>query len=110
MAKDKDYQRLIHTRRWLQLRKQVLSDHPLCQCCEAAGLATPATEVHHITPVEEAVNYAEKIRLMYDPGNLRALCHSCHVQEHTKMGRGGKEANRERQQRKIKKIVKKFYE
>ena len=77
MAKDKDYIRLIHTGRWLSLRKEVLTAHPLCAECAKAGRVEAATEVHHVRPVEEAIGYADKIRRMYDPHNLQALCHDC---------------------------------
>lgn len=90
MAKDKEYKRLIHTARWQQLRRDKLSDSPLCERCEAEGRVTAAVEVHHVIPVEHALTKQEKARLMYDYHNLRALCHECHVKEHTEMGRSGK--------------------
>lgn len=46
-------------------------------------LLTPATEVHHVRPVEEAFTLAEREQRMYDPHNLLALCHNCHVQAHS---------------------------
>jgi len=110
MAKDKDYIKLIHTTEWLQLRRNTITKHPLCEQCIADGYITPATEVHHITPVECAVTYREKTRLMYDPSNLRALCHKCHVKVHTEMGRSGKEATRKRNEEHVKKIIKNFFE
>ena len=58
MAKDKEYNKLIHTNKWLRLRRDVLTKHPICQRCEAEGRLTPATEVHHIRPVEEAFTKA----------------------------------------------------
>ena len=109
MAKDKEYQKLIHTARWLWLRKAVLTAHPLCQRCERENLVTPATEVHHVRPVEEAVTLAEKRQRMYDPTNLRALCHDCHVRTHTELGRCGKEANRKRQEKHAAEIIAKFF-
>lgn len=109
MAKDKEYIKLIHTSRWLRLRRDVLSAHPLCQACEAEGLLTPATEVHHIRPVEEAFTRAERAQRMYDPHNLRALCHACHVKAHTEMGRCGKEATCKRNARHVADIVRKFF-
>lgn len=33
----------------------------------------------HIVPVDYGIDYNEKRRLMYDPDNLCALCHDCHV-------------------------------
>lgn len=81
---------MIHTMRWLRLRRNQLSEHPICQRCEAEGRLTPATEVHHIIPVEDALTFAEKQRLMFDYSNLRSLCHDCHVKTHMEMGRSGK--------------------
>ena len=109
MAKDKDYVRLIHTTRWLQLRRDIITKHPLCEQCQANGYITPSTEVHHVTPVESAVTYREKVRLMFDPTNLRALCHDCHVKVHTDMGRSGKEATKKRNAEQVAQVCKKFF-
>lgn len=109
MAKDKDYIKLIHTQRWLRLRRDTLTAHPLCELCQADGYITPATEVHHRTPVEYGINYREKYRLMYDPKNLCALCHDCHVKVHTEMGRSGKEATRRRNAEQVKNIITKYF-
>ena len=93
MAKDETYRKLIHTERWLRLRRDVLTAHPLCQRCEEEDRLTPACEVHHIIPAETALNRVEMERLMFDPHNLRALCHDCHVRTHTEMGRGWQGSN-----------------
>ena len=85
MAKDKNYQKLIHTSRWLRLRKEVLTAHPLCQRCLAEGRTTAATEVHHVKPVEEALSQRERVQRMYDLHNTQALCHDCHVKVHTEL-------------------------
>ena len=69
MAKDKEYNKLIHKNKWLKLRKAKLSSNPICERCKEK----PATEVHHIKPVEDGIG-AERYRLMYDPHNLMALC------------------------------------
>ena len=109
MSKDKDYNKLIHTARWLRLRRDVLTAHPLCERCEAEGFVTPASEVHHRVPVETAISYSEKARLMYDPNNLCALCHDCHVRVHTEMGRSGKAATKRRNAEQVKEIIVKFF-
>lgn len=109
MAKDKEYQKLIHTTRWLQLRRQVLTAQPLCQACKEAGIITPATEVHHIRPVEEAIGERERRQRMYDPHNLRALCHACHVKVHTELGRSGKAATRKRNETQVAHVLKRFF-
>lgn len=96
MAKDKDYIRMIHSSRWTELRRQVLTEHPLCEMCERDGYVAAAREVHHRTPVETAVTRADKERLMFNRGNLMALCHDCHVRIHTEMGRSGRKLTRER--------------
>lgn len=109
MAKDKDYNKLIHTVKWLRLRRDTLTAHPLCQRCEAEGRITPATEVHHIRPVEEAITMADKMQRMYDPHNLQALCHDCHVKTHTELGRCGREATRKRNTEQVQQVIKKFF-
>lgn len=109
MAKDKDYQKLIHTGKWLRLRKDILTRYPLCQRCASEGRITAATEVHHIRPVEEAITYADKRQRMYDPSNLRALCHDCHVRIHTELGRCGKDATKRRNEKQVAQVVKKFF-
>lgn len=109
MAKDKDYQRLIHTDRWLKLRRDKLTTTPLCERCQQQGIVTPATEVHHVTPVEDGLSLAEKRRLMYDPHNLRALCHDCHVQTHVELGRCGRVATKRRNEAQVAAVVEKFF-
>ncbi len=87
---------MIHTARWQRLRRDRLSEHPLCERCGEQGIVTAATEVHHVIPVETALTRQEKERLMFDYTNLRALCHDCHVKAHTDMGRSGKAQARRR--------------
>lgn len=109
MAKDKEYNKLIHTGRWLRLRRNILTAHPLCQRCQEQGIITPATEVHHVRPVEEAYSYGDKVQRMYDPHNLRALCRDCHVKVHTEMGRSGKEAMKKRNAEHVRQVINKFF-
>lgn len=108
MAKDKDYIQLIHTNRWLRLRRDKLSSQPLCERCREDGRITAATEVHHVIPVEDGLSRAEKERLMYDYSNLRALCHDCHVKTHTEMGRCGKEQAKKRAREHLKRFKERF--
>ncbi|MDE6135552.1 MAG: HNH endonuclease [Muribaculaceae bacterium] len=96
MARDKDYNRMIQSARWLRLRRQVITEHPICQDCQARGELSPSVEVHHVTPVEYGLNPSEKERLMFNRANLRALCHRCHVEQHRAMGRSGRAATRRR--------------
>ena len=70
---------------------------------------TPASEVHHIIPAESAINESEMRRLMFDPHNLMALCHDCHVKTHTEMGRSGREATKKRNREKVNAVCRKFF-
>ena len=38
--------------RWRKLSKLFLSRNPLCDECQKAGRLIPATETHHIVPIE----------------------------------------------------------
>ena len=109
MAKDREYQQLIHTNKWLRLRREILTAQPLCNRCSKDGYITSATEVHHVRPVEDAFTYSERKQRMYDPHNLVALCHDCHVKVHTAMGRSGKVATRNRNDKHVKEVINKFF-
>ena len=85
-----DYRAMINSARWVELRAQVLSTRPLCARCMHEGRETLATEVHHISPVEDGATAEDRRRLMFDATNLQPLCHSCHVATHVELGRGGK--------------------
>lgn len=91
-----EYRRMIHTARWVELRREKLTECPLCERCAAEGYVTAATEVHHAVPVEDAVTRGDRERLMFDYSNLRSLCHRCHVLTHTELGRSGTELTRRR--------------
>lgn len=108
MAKDRDYRRMIHTSRWLKLRRDKITQCPLCERCKEEGRITPATEVHHIVPVESGVSLREKERLMFDPHNLRALCHDCHARTHMEMKSKGKEARKKRNAERLRYFENKF--
>lgn len=95
--------------RWQRLRKWKLGDCPLCERCAARGLTAAAVEVHHVRPVEWAVTASEKERLMFDAGNLEALCHRCHVETHTAMGRSGRERARKVNAEQTAAIIRRFY-
>ena len=109
MARSDDYMSLINTARWRRLRRDTLTAHPLCQRCEEEGRVTAATEVHHVVPVEEAMGIAAMERLMFDPHNLRALCHDCHVRTHTELGRCGKAATKARNERQTRAAIEKLF-
>lgn len=110
MAKDIDYVRMIHTARWLRLRRAKLSACPLCERCAEEGRVEPASEVHHVTPVEDGLTARDKEALMYDPHNLRALCHACHVRTHTELGRCGRAHARRRAAEQLERFRQRFTE
>lgn len=56
--------------RWRRLRKQVLSEEPLCRACLAEGRLMPSTDVDHIVPKSQGGTD--------DRSNLQGLCHKCH--------------------------------
>lgn len=94
------YRRLIHSARWLRLRRDQLTRQPLCERCKAAGLVTAATEVHHSAPVQTGRTPWEQASLLFDPHNLVSLCHACHQSAHRDMGKNSRaEAARRNKER-----------
>ena len=85
MSRDPRYQRLLNDRRWKELRRSYLQQHPLCERCQREGFVTAAVDVHHKTPVESAKTEQEMERLAYNPANLEALCIPCHIKTHQEM-------------------------
>ncbi len=72
--------RFYDTKKWKQLRKAYLIEHPICERCEAAGIVSVAEHVHHkIELTEENVNNP---LITLNPENLEALCFDCHRKEH----------------------------
>ena len=66
-------QGFYHKTAWRKIRQQALHrDHYLCQECLLHKKITPATEVHHIVPLEDDPSLGLEL------SNLRSLCWSCH--------------------------------
>ena len=82
MSRDKNYQHLLNSKKWKQLRQWKLEQNPLCELCEREGKVVSAIDVHHKTPVESARTPDEMERLAFDPHNLQALCIPCHAKVH----------------------------
>lgn len=105
MSRNKDYQRLLNSKRWKLLRQEYLREHPLCERCkregEAAGVPggyiTSAVDLHHKTPVESAKSLAEMESLCFDWKNLEALCIPCHQKTHAELRSHSKEAHKKRE-------------
>ena len=109
MARDERYRRLINTREWRAHRNVALASHPLCEDCEKRGMLTPATEVHHIVPVESARTEGEMRELAYSRGNLACLCHACHTDRHRALLKGTRESNAKRMQEDAAAFARRFY-
>jgi 5-methylcytosine-specific restriction protein A len=97
MSKSKDYQHLLNSKRWKQLRQWKLQQNPLCELCEAEGKIVSAVDVHHMTPVETARTPQEMEQLCFNPSNLQALCISCHADIHRNAKSHTKEAHKQRE-------------
>ena len=63
---------------WIKFRAAFLAGHPFCVDCDAAGIVTPANEVHH----RRSIHSNPELRLV--ESNVVPLCKSCHGR------RGGK--------------------
>ena len=97
--KNPRYKALIHSQRWRALRLQHLKQYPLCEGCKAKGLVTPATEVHHVLPIERAPSLEEMEARAYNTRNLQSLCRACHREAHAKRETPATQAKQLRQAR-----------
>ena len=62
--------------RWRKLSEHYRVRNPLCEDCDAKGVTTPSTEVHHIIPISQ--DSSKRL----DINNLVALCTRCHEIRH----------------------------
>lgn len=61
----------IRGRKWMQIRERIMRrDCSLCQTCKRKGRITLATEVDHITALDNGGSN--------DDRNLEAICAECH--------------------------------
>lgn len=72
------YDTVYNTSQWHKLRQSYIISHPLCEMCLKRNIISPATEVHHITPISKAQSELEMKELGFNPKNLMALCEKCH--------------------------------
>jgi 5-methylcytosine-specific restriction protein A len=77
--RNKELKALYDRPEWRRLRRRYITEHPLCEDCNAAGRYVPAQEVHHVTPVRAGGG-------LLDWANLRALCKRCHSQHTAREG------------------------
>lgn len=108
MSRNPIYIKLINTTKWRNLRAKKLSAQPLCSICDDKGIATPATEVHHITPVESVHSPKAMETLMYDYDNLLSVCRQCHREIHKSMLSNSKENIIENKKRQTNRFIDKY--
>lgn len=96
MSRDKDYQRLLNSKRWKELRQWKLQQNPLCEICKSEGYIRSAIDVHHKIPCETARNVFEMEQLCFNPDNLQSLCIPCHQRLHREAKSHTKEAHKQR--------------
>ena len=97
MSRNKEYQRLLNSKRWKELRAWKLQQNPLCELCQAEGYVTSAIDIHHKTPVESARTPQEMEALCFNPSNLQSLCIPCHQRVHREARSHTKEAHLQRE-------------
>lgn len=93
MSRDKRYQKLLNSKRWMKVKRQVWQRaEGLCERCKRDGIAergvpyiTPGVDCHHKIPVESAKTEQEMERLAYDVNNIELLCIPCHIKTHQEM-------------------------
>ncbi|MCY4300949.1 MAG: HNH endonuclease signature motif containing protein [Aestuariivita sp.] len=68
MAKPRNYDVYLKTRRWRNLRLQKLEMNPLCERCD---VVTEAKVVHHRRAINDGGD-------PWDMDNLESLCQTCH--------------------------------
>lgn len=69
-----------YSRRWERFRLAFLSEHPLCEFCEAQGKIVPATVCDHDIPHEHDPD-------VFWDNTFTALCDSCHSGDKQRMER-----------------------
>ncbi len=76
----KEQKRFYSSKKWIRCRDVYLSEHPLCERCQAAGVAAIAEHVHH--KIELSLDNYKDPMIALNPDNLEALCFECHNKEH----------------------------
>ena len=113
MSRDKNYQRLLNSKRWQEVKRIVWQrTNGLCEECMKQGIVRAGVDCHHIVPVETATSLQEMERLCYNPDNIRLLCIEHHSAIHKSMGKGTRklavERAKQRQDRWAEGLMSKF--
>ena len=108
MSRNPHYIKMINSNKWKLLRTRKMQSSPICEVCEANGLSTLATEVHHKIPVESVSHELGMKQLMFSYDNLQSLCHSCHSEIHRCAFSHSKEAIQANNKRATERFANKF--
>ena len=90
------------------MRLKKLQAQPLCECCQDKDKITPATEVHHVTPVETVTTIEQMETLMFEYSNLMSVCHECHKNIHAEMFSHSKENVKRANERRTKRFTDRY--
>lgn len=83
-AKRKEYNRVqrqkyYQLKQWKDLSLYYRMQHPICEECNR----NVSEHTHHIvSPFQPNLNETERMYLLLDPTNLKALCAECHNKIH----------------------------
>lgn len=109
MSRDKNYQKLLNSRQWWEVKRVVWQRAGgLCEYCKQEGIITPGVDCHHLRPVEKANSVPEMERLCYDPNNIRLLCVKCHIKAHQEMQSHTKEEVKANKKRQLERWIEKY--
>lgn len=104
MSRDKQYQQLLNSKRWRELRAWKLSQNPLCELCQAEGYVRSAVDVHHKVPVSGRT-IEEMEQLAFNPSNLQSLCIPCHIKIHQFEHSHSKDSHRKRDDERLQRWI-----
>ena len=99
MSRSKEYQRLLNSKRWRELKVwKHRKEEGLCEMCRAEGIVRSGIDCHHILPVESATTMEEMTRLTFSPDNLQLLCVAHHQKVHKELGKNSKANRKQRRE------------
>ena len=101
MAHSRLYVKIMNSKEWREARGSYLSDHPLCEACQAEGYVQLAQCVHHKTEVESGKTERECWQLATSSSNLQALCYRHHREAHRELRSHSKEQHQKREQERL---------
>lgn len=108
MSRDKRYQRLLNSKRWAEVKRQVWARAGgLCERCLREGFIRAGVDCHHKVPVESANPDDPKAmeRLAYDVNNIELLCVPCHIKTHQELRSHYAETVKERKELKRRRFL-----